>query len=249
MKNEKSWQQSKYALVGQNLVASRSTADLDIASRLITDLVAYHYDLALRQYCSGDLLDLGCGRAPLYVLYRDFSDSITCVDWGKSLHDIGHADVLCDLNRPIPLPNASFDTVILSDVLEHIYHPQELLAEVRRMLRPGGKLIMNVPFLYWLHEQPYDYFRYTRFSLERMIADCELSVVEMEELGGAPEVFADLVAKTVAHTRYMGQYIARFVQWSCFKFVQTRIGRGISESTSARFPLGYFLVATLNESA
>lgn len=249
MKNQELWRPSKYVLVGQKLSASRSIKDLNIASRLTAQSVAYHYDAALHKYCSGDVLDLGCGKAPLYILYRTRSKSITCVDWGSSPHDISHADMLCDLNNPIPLPDASFDTIILSDVLEHIYHPKELLAEIRRMLRPDGRLIMNVPFLYWLHEQPYDYYRYTRFALEKMASDSDLDIIELKEIGGAPEVFTDFIAKLSSNIKVIGGSVAKSVQWCCLSFVKTNLGRKVSATTSARFPLGYFLIASPNVKA
>jgi SAM-dependent methyltransferase len=211
----------------------------------MVDLIAAHYDTALREHCRGDLLDLGCGRAPLYILYRDLAASITCVDWGSSPHDVCHADELCDLNEPIPLPDASFDTIIFSDVLEHLYQPHQVIKGIRRLLRPGGKLLMNVPFMYWLHEQPYDYFRYTQFALQKMVEDSGMEIVDLQALGGAPEVLADLTAKLLVRIRFVGTPIARASQAMCYAWTRSRWGRRISQSTARQFPLGYFLVAVV----
>ncbi|HRF81361.1 MAG TPA: methyltransferase domain-containing protein, partial [Flavobacteriales bacterium] len=77
----------------------------------------------------------------------------------------------------------SFDTIILSDVLEHIRKPEALVKEMYRILAPGGQVIMNVPFYYGLHEQPFDYYRYTQFALRAITEDAGFAVVELEAIG------------------------------------------------------------------
>lgn len=55
--------------------------------------------------------------------------------------------------------------MILSDVLEHIKQPSELLCEISRIMKDDGRLVLNSPFMYWTHGSPYDYFRYTSSDL------------------------------------------------------------------------------------
>ena len=219
-----------------------------IGSRLIADRIAGWYYKSLKKYSRGDLLDLGCGRAPLYGVYRCLSNSVTCVDWSASPHDICHADRLCNLEDPLPFPDSSFDTIILSDVLEHIFRPSQLIWEIRRLLRRDGKLLMNVPFMYWLHEEPHDYYRYTKHSLRRMADESHLTVIELQELGGCTEVFADLIGKLFAKRRLIGRPVSRFAQACCGWWVKTKLGRRISKATAGKFPLGYVMVAEAAES-
>jgi SAM-dependent methyltransferase len=108
------------------------------------------------------LLDLGCGKVPFYARYREYVSETVCVDWSNSLHGNGHVDAECDLTQELPFADASFDTILLSDVLEHIPAPERLWREMARLLKPGGELLSSVPFFYWLHEEPYDYYRYTK---------------------------------------------------------------------------------------
>ncbi len=61
----------------------------------------------------------------------------------------------------IPLEDGSFDTVLMTEVLEHLEEPARGLAEAGRLLRPGGKLILTTPFMWPLHEEPRDFFRYS----------------------------------------------------------------------------------------
>ena len=132
---------------------------------------------------------------------------------------------------------------MLSDVLEHIHSPELLLAEIARVLAPGGTLLMNVPFLYWLHEQPHDYFRYTEHGLRRLVERAGLSVLTLETLGGAPEVVADVLGKHVQQVPVLGRPLARGMQRAVFALTRPKaLSRALAVSRQ-RFPLGYFLVA------
>lgn len=170
----RNWHPSKYRLRRGRLVPSRHPDDLALSSRLVAGLVARFYDETIRHYAKGTLVDLGCGTAPLFVLYRDFVDRCLWVDWEASMHVNEELDLVQDLNRPIALRSESCDTVVLSDVLEHIYAAPLLVSEIGRILRPTGVLVMNVPFLYGLHETPHDYARYTSFMLNKLMEDSGL---------------------------------------------------------------------------
>jgi hypothetical protein len=86
----------------------------------------------------------------------------------------------------------------MTDVLEHIAEPRRLMREVARMLAVGGKVIIGVPFMYHLHEQLYDYYRFTEFALKTLLENSGLAVLQIEPYGGAPEVLFDLTAKTLS---------------------------------------------------
>jgi hypothetical protein len=79
--------------------------------------------------------------------------------------------------------------------------------------------------------------------LRRFVETSGLNLVQLQPLGGAPEVMADLFAKNIVRLRLLGRPLARFSQWFTLRFVRSRFGRKASASTGATFPLGYFLVA------
>lgn len=83
-------------------------------------------------------------------------------------------------------------------VLEHLHNPRALFSSAHRLLRRGGKLIIGIPFLYWIHEEPHDFHRYTRFALEKMTSDTGLVIISVVRYAGAPEVLADILTKTLA---------------------------------------------------
>lgn len=123
----------------------------------------------IRQWASGRVLDIGCAdRWACKVLpqgceYVGLDYPLT----GGALY-LARPDVFGDAAR-LPFRDASVDTVVLLEVLEHLRRPDEALSEIARVLRPGGILLLTLPFLYPVHDAPHDYQRYTPFGLVREI--------------------------------------------------------------------------------
>lgn len=205
----------------------------------MTDRVAAQYDAHLAAHACGRLLDLGCGKAPLYGAYAPFVAEVTCVDWAPG----DYIDQTCDLTQPLPFADARFDTIILSDVLEHIAEPAALWLEMTRVLAPGGKVIMNVPFYYSVHAHPHDYYRYTNFALERFVVLNGLQLVRIEALGGLLEILGDLFAKAWSKLPLIGPPLAMVTQAVIGAFGRTTFGARVARVSSRHFPLGYFMVA------
>jgi SAM-dependent methyltransferase len=240
MKRERDWQPSKFTYAQGRISAAANAGG---ASWLVTQLVAGAYDQHLPSHARGRLLDLGCGAVPLYAAYRALVTEITCVDWASSAHGGQHLDVSHDLNQPLPLESSRYDTVILSDVLEHVRMPEQLLGEVSRVLTAGGKLLLNVPFMYWLHEQPHDYFRYSEHALRSFVERAGLRLLVLEGLGSAPEVVADIVGKHLAQLPSLGAPLSRALQRGVWSLARLGPVAQALAPSSQRFPLAYFLVA------
>lgn len=243
MKSEDSWTPTKFVRKKGALKASRDPSEVGVGSRLISDIVARFYDESLAQHARGQLVDLGCGKVPLYAAYREYVTDITCVDWSQPSDGPAHLDFECDLSQELPLADGEFDTTILSDVLEHIPEPTILWSEMARITRPGGKLLLNTPFLYCLHEQPHDYFRYTEHALRRYADQHGFEIVSLQAIGGTPEVLADIVAKHLQFVPLVGNWFARGLQAVTGWFVGLKSGASVSARTASAFPLGYAMVA------
>src|SRR5438552_9849445 len=114
MRNTDKWIPSKYVYSGEKLIASRDTAEVGIASRLICDRIAASYDKHIKSYARGRLVDLGCGKVPLFATYQSYVRTSTCVDWGNSVHESDYLDLQCDLTTTLPFRDEEFDTIILS---------------------------------------------------------------------------------------------------------------------------------------
>ncbi|MFM6933966.1 MAG: class I SAM-dependent methyltransferase [Flavobacteriales bacterium] len=243
MKNIEQWKETKFIFRKGKLRANTNTHFVSLSSRLVADTVANHYQQHALTHFKGKLLDLGCGFVPFYSFYKDQISELTCADWGNSMHQNSFLDVQCDLNEKLPFENDSFDSILLSDVLEHIRKPEELLKEIQRILTNDGVLIMNVPYFYCLHEEPYDYFRYTEFALKSMVADAGLNTKVFHQVGGSMEIMTDLFAKNIRSIPLIGNMGAVISQKVTWQLLKIPFIRKINKKTSVKFPLGYFLVA------
>ena len=243
MKNKTLWNPSKFVLKGGEYIASRNEQDVGVSSRLNASIIAGLYQKYIPKFAKGKLVDLGCGRAPLFGIYESFVTENICVDWENAESDGLHLDLECDLSKELPLPDNEFNTIILSDVLEHIPSPDFLWREMNRILAPEGVVLMNTPFYYCLHATPHDYYRYTKYALIRFAESNQFEVVLLEPMGGTPEILADILAKHLRVIPILGKILANIIQSLTLAFIRTRTGGAISIKTSNAFPLGYFMVA------
>ena len=239
MKNRAQWQPTKFVMHRGRLRGSRDPGELGVGSRLISDLVAARYQAHLPAHAHGALLDLGCGKVPLFAAYAPYVGDVICVDWSPG----EYIDLPCDLTQPLPFGADRFDTIILSDVLEHLPEPELLWREITRVLRPGGAIIMNVPFYYSVHAHPHDYYRYTNFALERFVKLNGLTLILLEPVGGLVEIVADLFAKAFSKLPLIGPPLAMLTQFVVGAFGRTRLGAKVARVSSRHFPFGYFMIA------
>lgn len=123
----------------------------------------------------GRVLDVGCGSQP----YRELipaTDYIGMeIDTPRARVSFA-ADVYYD-GVNFPWPEASFDGALCSQVFEHVFNPPQFLAELNRVLRPGGSLVLTVPFSWDEHEQPHDFARYSSFGLKAVLESAGFEVV------------------------------------------------------------------------
>jgi SAM-dependent methyltransferase len=243
MRHMDSWKPTKYTLRRGQLSASTDVGELAVGSRLMASKIAREYERAIPANASGTMLDLGCGKVPLYGVYRPFVNDVICIDWPGSLHGGRHVDAYCDLASSVPLKDGIADTILSSDVLEHLPDPRGFFEEVSRLLRPAGVLLLNTPFLYRVHEAPHDYLRHTRYSLQAHAEGVGLEIVELKEVGSVADVLADTVAKLVATVPIVGGPLARTVQALAIRFGDTALGTRLARITGPAFPLAHLLVA------
>jgi len=113
----------------------------------------------------GVLYDLGAGESPFKEFFLKFAQQYVAVDWSGSYHDT-KADITADLNKPLPIESEVADSVVSLSVMEHLCEPQTMLNEAFRILKPDGVMVLQVPWQWWIHEAPYDFFRYTPYGLK-----------------------------------------------------------------------------------
>lgn len=147
----------------------------------------------------GRVLDVGCGNgwvaemlaADCYYIGFDYPITVTKGYTGKP-------DVMGTATQ-LPFREETFDSVALLDVLEHLAIPNLALHEISRVLKSGGRLVLQVPFLYPLHDVPQDYQRWTHWGLERMLQVHGFSIIEQRRFGEPLETAAALQCIALVH--------------------------------------------------
>lgn len=128
---------------------------------------------------SGVVVDVGGARHPDYFSYFNTSavSSITPIDGSLAPIDFE--------KDPLPYSEACVDTVVLCNVLEHMFNYRFLLTEISRILRPKGMLVGFVPFMVNYHPDPHDYFRYTHEALHKLFSEAGFTDIHIEPIGGS----------------------------------------------------------------
>lgn len=165
----------------------------------------------------GTLLDVGCGRMPyrpILLAAPSRVERYLGLDLGADLRDsryskFGPPDVEWD-GCLIPLDSGSVDCAIATEVFEQCPDVRGVMAEIARVLKPGGVLFFTVPFLWPVHDAPLDQYRFTPFALERHLLNAGFERVTMKALGGWDASFAQMIGLW-ARRRPMGRVMRRIV--------------------------------------
>lgn len=126
------------------------------------------------------VLDAGAGDQPYRGLFAHCE--YVAADWEGTGYG-SDRDVTGPLHD-LPVETGSFDAVLCTQVLEHVPNPADALRELHRVLRPGGSLWLTAPFVWPLHEEPYDFFRYTPYGLESLTSAAGFRGIEIEARTG-----------------------------------------------------------------
>jgi SAM-dependent methyltransferase len=160
------------------------------------------------------VLDLGAGEAELrarlpHARYVAIDRGIGHAGW-----DYSKLDVVADASA-VPLADASCDVVVCKQVLEHLPQPLRAVCDMRRVLKPGGKLLLSTNQQWPQHQQPHDYFRFTSFGLRYVFERAGLRIERIEPMGGAFSVllfqFSQILAPHIWARTAFAQRIAAFL--------------------------------------
>ncbi len=148
------------------------------------------------QYSSvlhGRLLDFGCGSKPYksFIQVKEYV-GVDFVNEGHP-HDNEQIDIFYD-GKKIPVENETFDSILSSEVFEHIFNLEEVLTELNRVLKKGGVILITCPFLWKEHEVPNDFARYTHFALKHLFEKNGFRVRTLDKSGNFIEVLFQLQA-------------------------------------------------------
>jgi len=140
------------------------------------------------RYAKGSLIDIGCGTKPYELIFKPYINSYFGVDYKPSAEsnygDQTIADLYADCTET-GLDNNSFDTLLSTQVMEHVYDTGKYVKECHRLLKKGGMGIFTIPMSWRCHAEPYDYHRFTKYFLEKIFTENGFEIVELKEIEGA----------------------------------------------------------------
>ncbi len=181
-----------------------------------TYLTALNLEASLmqcREYIRGSLLDVGCGRKPYQNTYFSGATTYLGADY---LSDRSTPDVICSA-LDLPFDPQSFDTVVSTEVLEHVPDPLLAFKEMHRVLRPTGYLILSTPMYWPRHDLPYDFFRYPYDGLMHLLKESGFEVVRLFNRGQSYAFLGQVIQHIGIHY-VLPAPIARAVSWCLNSF-------------------------------
>ncbi len=170
---------------------------------------------AAERYACGVLVDIGCGCKPWESIFEPHVTEHLGVDVADSAYGKASVDIIGTADAT-GLPEAQVDTILCTEVLEHVADPEAALWEMHRILSPGGVVILTVPFFWHVHEAPRDFYRFTVFGLRYIFEQAGFELIEIRPLTGFIITFGQLLAYYNRRFAkgHISRCIIRFVNWS-----------------------------------
>lgn len=202
--------------------------------RLTNELVA--------TYVAGRVLDVGCGHMPFRELVIACGGAYESLDIEPRTPGVDYITSATEMRN---VPEAAFDTALCFEVLEHVEDPLRTLEAIASRLRPDGVLLLTVPHLSRLHEEPNDYFRYTVHGLRVLLKKAGFEIVRITPYGGPASFLSHQISTGIVclffHIHGL-RHIAYFVNQMLFVYPALWVDRLIDRRNL--IPLGYGVVAT-----
>jgi SAM-dependent methyltransferase len=165
------------------------------ALRVLPDAVQRHVlyfeseiENALRDFSAmlpagARVLDAGAGEAQYASLFSRHKYVAVDLGIGDEAWAYDQLDAVASLEN-LPFNEGSFDACVNVVTLEHVRDPVRVLTEIGRVLKPGGALLLVTPLEWEEHQQPYDFYRYTRYGVEYLLMSAGLRVERLNAVGG-----------------------------------------------------------------
>lgn len=183
----------------------------------------------------GYTLDIGCERSPYAHLFPNRV--------GLDITDGEYVDVVGDAHN-LPFEDNTFDVVLCTEVLEHLHTPEKAAAEMIRVLKPGGKLVLTTRFMFPVHVAPYDYYRYTAYGLLHLFSS--LTEKEIIRETNSIECLAILCQRVAFQSKLHGGKLTRgfFLLLAQILFALPSISSVEYSDTNKQVPAEYGVFTT-----
>lgn len=168
-----------------------SPSKRDSLNFLVNNIFETKFKTLGQTFLKGKLIDIGCGEKPYKQMLSEYVDEHIGVDHYDCTHDQSNIDLFGNAYK-IPMKDNSFDSAICTAVLEHLEEPEQAIKECFRVLKNDGFAIYSVPFIWHLHEEPRDFFRYSKYGLKHLFEKAGFVVIDIAPLSGFAVTFIQL---------------------------------------------------------
>ncbi|MBO8183468.1 MAG: class I SAM-dependent methyltransferase [Archaeoglobus sp.] len=185
-----------------------------------------------RKFAKGILLDVGCGSKPYEKIFSDNVKYYVGVDLPRSMYRkknnrlyyyLINDDLKVNGNRvdifanalSLPIKSSSIDTILLTEVIEHIPEPTKLVRELARVLKKGGVLIITTPQVWPLHEEPNDYYRFTKYGLKYLLETNGFKIISFSQRGRFFAMIGQMINDYIVNTLIEKHWFLFFIYPLC----------------------------------
>jgi SAM-dependent methyltransferase len=196
---------------------------------------------AMQKYARGKLIDIGCGDMPYRDLFPQQVTQYDTLDIERRVPDVKFTGNVLDMHM---IFDHSYDSALCFDVLEHVPDPLKAMLEVSRILKPGGTLMLSVPHLSRLHEEPNDFFRFTKYGIQYLLTKAGFTKIEIIPQGGLfsflGHQWSTIFVCSFWHIPLLKNVVFFLNQWFCVRpcvFLDRLLDR------KKIFAMAYFVIA------
>lgn len=163
----------------------------ELKNILINYIFESNFRLLAEKHLTGKMADIGCGEKPYQKILQTYITEHVGIDHIQTQHSKTHIDLIANAYS-VPVPDETFDSAICTAVLEHLEEPGQAIQECYRILRKGGTAIYSAPFIWHLHEEPRDFFRYSKYGLSYLFEKAGFKIIDIKPLSGFWVTFGQL---------------------------------------------------------
>lgn len=189
-----------------------TSVSLDDHHFIVLSQLNHWLETNAKPFARGVLLDYGCGGQPYRRLFEDVISRYIGADVAAAAGV--QLDLILTPENPAPLPDASVDTILSTQTLEHVYDFSEYLNDCHRLLGEHGRLIISAPMQWRLHESPFDYWRFTRFGLEEKLRRTGFEVIELKPCGGVFSLLGQIYLSHLSERQRLRPWLTRLINRS-----------------------------------
>jgi SAM-dependent methyltransferase len=191
------------------------------------------------------ILDIGAGDAKYGSFFADMNYTSTDLVYSSERHKFDFIDLVSNAEN-LPIANSCADFILNFALMEHVPNPEKVISEIARVLKNGGKVYSIIPLTRPEHMQPYDFYRFTRFSIDKLFKDSGLEIINIQGSNKSlwtPVHYLHIICLTFPFRFYKSRFLAIMINriLNIFIFPLLIIARKLDKYFPDEFPIYYWV--------